>query len=414
MPDEINVNSALNALVGSDNPFIKELNEIKSKETLQEEVVTSTTEVNSKETSLLEEEKEDVVTEGGTPHEEETLEEETLEEEIEAINEEGTINKNGEDIVIKSPLLGGEIKINKKKPEEDAGGLSGNFENIDDLTKSLKEKHNIDDLNIVFDKLSELEEKKEELDKISTEMGNIQSLFQNMPSALYQAISAYEKGESWREKILSNDLDLTKSVDSFSDKEIVDAMSPGKVTEEDWEEYKDEDGDPNIKRYVSALIETSKSSFNSKKASFDKAIEDNIAEGKKRNEMFNSSIEASKSRLKSQFGDVDMSLVNDIEKIFKQPQGINSIFYDENGMLKDDAFARMAMAQHGEDLVNQYKTIAERKIEEAVVQDVLSRGANTPKVPKGGTSKSKDEDKVRPEAKAIIDRIKGLGGQGSF
>lgn len=311
---------------------------------------------------------------------------------------------------VDSPLFGGEKEIGKAN--EPAGSEEQKFENLDSLNTYLKDQHSIDDVNALAGKIETWKQQEESIDKLTSEAGNVKSLFEGMHPDLYAAVNADAKGEDWRTVVNSNVLDYMKTATDFKDQELVDKLSPGTLTAEDWEEFNDEDGDASVKRLVSTTIENAKAKFESNKAQFDKARLDSVATAQANQDAFNGSLAKAKESMIGVYKDADTNYVDSLESIFTE-KGIASVFYNEDGTLKEDAFERMAMAKDGAALITQYQQIAERKVETKTNQEILSRGADTPGVSKGSNA-NQGKEELRPEVKDALSAIKGLGGTRTY
>ena len=311
---------------------------------------------------------------------------------------------------IENPLVG-KKEINGTSDNAGGDGSQQSFENVEDIEKYFKESHGVESITDVSTLLNESKENSVKLDELSTKMGNVQNLFKSMPAELHEAITAFTEGKDWRGVVSSSTIDFTKDVSEHDKKELVNNFAKGKVTDDDWAEYNDEDGDTNVKRYVDTVIESAMSAYSGKKENIKAASESKIRQAQENNELFLGSVNDSKNHIKTRFENVEMSLVENIEELVKSPNGVLSLFFDDKGMLKPDGFERIALAQHGADLIDQYKAAAERQNKEAVLQEVLSRGANTPNTSKGSGSNQDTGHKVGKEAQDVLAGIAGLTGQ---
>ncbi len=313
-----------------------------------------------------------------------------------------------EEVAIESPLFGGKKIVS---PQSDGGEAAklGNFETIDDFSKFLNEKHGISDFVSLDKKLAEFTELNGKFTEVNTQYENVQTLFKSMPAELYAAVTSFVNGQDWKSAINTSAIDFNKAVTDFKEREIADAMSPGKLSEEDWNEYNDPEGDPAVKRLVKSVIETSNALFESKKSEINRISKEHVQDAQKQQAAYDASLNVSKEFVKTSYPDMSPALLNEIETMFKTPGGLNNLFFNEKGVLLEDAFQRVAMARHGKELVDQYIKINERKVQEKVVQDVLDRGSDTPpRTPKGGSSQQHRAEEIGPEAQAVIDGIKGL------
>lgn len=323
-------------------------------------------------------------------------------------------NEGGEgsdDLSIDSPLFGGKKTVNPANEQD--GSQNHEFENIDAINSYLKETLGIEDVSALPGTLKEFSEQKEQLSKLTEQNSNVETLFQSMPAELYQAVTMFANGEEWRSALNTSSVDFTKEAKDFDAKDLVNSMMPGKLTEEDWEHYSDEDGDPAVKRLVQTYIDSATNEFNNKKSAIENARVESVAKAKENEAKFNESFINAKAELKASFPDASEDYVADIENMFKTGS-INSLFFNEDGTLKKDALMRASMARDGKGLVDQYQGIIERRVETKVNQDILSRGAETPATTQGSATSNRGSDDIREEVKDTVAAIKGLKPQGSF
>ena len=312
---------------------------------------------------------------------------------------------------ITSPVYGGEFKIGQanepSNPLEDK-----NFENIESFNSFLEKDYGIKSVKDLPEKIKEWKEAGGKIEELNTEVNNSRAIFSGMHPDLYAAIQADLNGKDWRESVSSNKIDFSKGVSEIEKERLVESMSPGVLTPEDWAEYKDPDGDPAVKRLVESTIRTSETSFEAKKASFDAARTKSVQDAVANKQAFQASVEAAKQGAKEQFENIDPAYVDSIAEMFEKGT-INSLFYDEKGMLKPDAFARATMAKDGKGIVEQWEGIARNKVKTELTQEILSRGAETPVIPNGSVGTLPKEE-VSQEVKDADSFIRGLGGATTY
>ena len=314
---------------------------------------------------------------------------------------------------VESPLLGGKQKIGNQAVEPGGSGEPQlKIENLESLNSILKDKYGIEKIDDLPSKLDDYKQKSEEVNKLTERISNVESLFQTMPPQLYGAIEAFIAGKDWQSAVSSSSLDLSKPKDSYSEKDLVSHLSQEQITEDDWQEFEDPDGDPAVKRLVQTAINTAKSMYDLRKSEFEKTASESVLKAKEFEQKFKSSIDSSKQNLMKHFPTAESALVSDMDSLFTE-KGIGSVFYNQDGTLKEDAYTRLAMAQHGAELIEQYKKIAERQIETQVNERILSRGADTPSTSKG-TQAVPGGGEIRKEVQEKIDAIRSLKHQQGF
>ena len=260
--------------------------------------------------------------------------------------------------------------------------------------------------NALENKIKEWKEKEEKLVDVDAKYGNIQRLFENMPPKLWNAIDAFSKGKDWESEVKTESVDFTKEAKDYSEKILVDAMFPGEISDDDWAEYKDEEGDNSIKRLVQSKINDATKAFEKKKEEVKSYSDQQVLDAKEKQQKYLDSAEASKQKFIERYTDADAATIENLHSKFTKT-GLQSVFFNQDGSVKEDAYLRLAMAEYGAELIDQYKAIAERKVQTETIQDVLLRTADTPPATKGsGASVTREE--VRPEVQAEIERIQEL------
>jgi len=310
-----------------------------------------------------------------------------------------------EEYVIKNPLVG---EQNIGKAIESPGSEGQKFENIEKLSSHLKEAYGIEDVSALGSEIDRLRSQEVSYNDLSGKYANVENLFKSMPKELHGAIELFTQGLDWKSSLQSGAIDFSSPLGDISKKDLVSAMMPGKITEDDWAEYQNkEDGDPAVRRLVESAIETSESLYGNKKKAFETAAANRIKTAQESQEAFISSVEASRNHLKSAFGNADVKVIDDIQSM-STPQGVVDFFFNNDGSLKEDSMYRLALATHGEGLIEEYKGIAERKAETRVNQELLARTPDSPSASKGSAATGSKEE-IRPEVQEMIDGLKGEG-----
>jgi hypothetical protein len=312
-------------------------------------------------------------------------------------------DESDDDLSIDHEIFGGKKSLIKKKEEKPAA------ENLDQVNSHIKE-------SLGFESMDELNSKVEEWKKLETthvetteRLSNVEKLFEILPPELYQAVTAVANGKDWR-TVLSEtpSVDFRKEIDQYKDEEIVNAFYPGEISEDDWEEFNDEDGDPRIKKSIGILIKQAKEKFVTTKKDIETKSVNSVKEAQQTQERYDNSITGSVSKLSSQIEGVSETYIKNVEKELKNPASISKIFYNEDGTLTEGGALAYVMAKDGFGLLEKYKAVIQRKTETEVNQDILLRGANSPSGTRGTGS---GEMKIRPEVQAELDKIRSLGGK---
>ena len=260
------------------------------------------------------------------------------------------------------------------------------------------------------EKVNHWKQTEETLVQKSKELENVTNLFSLLPPELYEAVNLVAKGQDWRGALQGQSkIDYAKDVNSFSDEDLVEAFFPGEISNEDWEEYKDEDGDPRIKKSIDLIVRQSKEKFsfvkNEKESLSQKAINDQRVQI----ESYNSSLKNSVSKLPTLIEGISDSYVRSVEKELSSNTSIRDLFFDEKGMMKENAAMAYVMAKDGFSLLEKYKSVIEKRVETEKNLELLSRGARSPKATSGKGGAAGAGTELSAEAKAQLEFIRSIG-----
>lgn len=276
------------------------------------------------------------------------------------------------------------------------------FSDFDSLLKEVGVEDKIG-LKTKIEQWQGLEPQLEESQKAVSE---IDQALKSLSPELYAAMQANLKGEDWRGILESApNLDLTKSAEDVETRKLVDTFYPGKFTEDDWEEYNAEDGDPSIKKAVDIVSLTAKDKFEAKKREYSTTVERDMQSRQEKAEKFNSSLQKANEYLKREMPGIDEKYLSQLNtKITKE--GITSHFYNEDGTLKETA--ALSFLQSTKD----YEALVQVRINNATKdaknrerQEVLDRGSS---IPNQRTRSNSSTEEMRPEVKSRLDEIDDL------
>jgi hypothetical protein len=315
-------------------------------------------------------------------------------------------------LVIESPLFGG-----KKSLTKDTLGAEGNqdafiepdLENIEQVNSYLKDTFGVEGFSALSERLEGSKKLENDYKTAKGQVDSFSNLFENMDPDLYQAIDAYAKGGDWKAVLSSPAVDFSKDVSGIDSKKLVNTFSPGKISEEDWQEYSDPEGDATVKRLVDSVIETSKAAFTNAKSEKERSAQQAVQKQQQRNEAYSTSLGKSKEIFQSEYSTIDPSAMAQIDDVLTK-EGVASLFFNNDGSAKEDAYETVAMAKFGKDLIKEFETIAMRKAETKVNQEVLLR---TPQAPKDdrGTSSTEAPTGVRPEVQEAYEKMMAQAGK---
>ena len=314
----------------------------------------------------------------------------------------GDAESANDPLVIESPLFGGQRKIggnSTPSPQPD-------FENINEINAYLEKTHGIKDMSQLSERLNFYQQAEQNYQQNEQKLNGFSQLFDNMDADLWEAVNAYANGNDWRATLATPTVDFSKDVSQVDLKTLAEAFNPGKLTDADWQEYSDPEGDPNIKRMVDTVIETSKASFTAQKQYKLQSAQQEVQKQQQMVEKFNISLANSKAQLETEYSNISPSAMAQIEDAFVN-NDVVSLFYEQDGTLKQDAFNTYAMAKFGKGLIKQFEAAAMRKAENKVTQDILSRTPETPRNNRGSATTAQPSG-VSAEVQAMVEGMMGM------
>jgi len=319
----------------------------------------------------------------------------------------------GESNEVSSPLF--DIK---EKPEEgqEQNENAFTFESAEDFDKFFESGDfgGITRENIAT-KLPEVMETLKAAQEQAGKATNYEAVFNKMPKPIYEAIVAWNKGEDWRQPVISHDpVDYSKDFASQDPKAMVNKFSPGKVTEDDWEEYKDADGDEAIKAKVDQYLDIAEQKY----ALAHQTQKDNIASYEKaaqeQQQVLQASFDASRAQIFKSFEGTPLSnlkeaTVGEVDNSLKTQQAVLLEFFNQDGTLREDAHTKMAMAKYAKDLViSQAKAIEKRAVSAARAEVIGDTAENVAVKRSGGKTTPNDRQKSEEKVRNHVENI--LGG----
>lgn len=284
--------------------------------------------------------------------------------------------------------------------EEDLSRLNPIFE------QSLGEK--ADD---VFKNYKTYKEKSEKYEEIESKYNQIVTGFDSLPEEIVESIRLYESGEDYKQafSVRPANLDYTKDSKSIADKDLIETYFPGQMTEEDWDSADKESDlyDERAEKLKNQLAEQARSKFENDKNVFSKRQEENQKKHTELIEKFNSSVENSVGSLKKKWPKAKGSYVQDIQKNLGS-DGLQKLFFDENGLLKPDAAERFMLARDGDKIIER---IRKQALEQGATQgkeEIINR------TPEQRLKNGQQQAQHSPLFQRQMKELSELGGSGIF
>lgn len=240
---------------------------------------------------------------------------------------------------------------------------------------------------------------------LKKEIDGYKKTFEDLPVELHNSMTSFFSGEeNWRSHVNSKGIDFTKNIGSIDDKELVESYYPNQFSSEDWDEFKADDGDVNVKRAIQMALDTSKGSFATKQNEIN-TYQTGVASKRAESvEMINNSVSQTISNLSNQMKGLDPAYVKSIESKILNNE-IIATFYNRDGTLKADAAHRFILAQDGSSLIEQYANLHKVQAVNKATQEILERTADTPDLTQGGSSTVSGDN--RSAVQQNIDYLEG-------
>jgi len=315
-------------------------------------------------------------------------------------------DESGEEVVT-NPMFGNKnLAVQEVQAEEQQGGVTeiNSFEDFDKLINS----YGIKDANELGSKLKSITETEEKYADLSKQWEGVDNVLRSLPPELYQAVERAARNEDWREPLNSApQIDLRKDVEDYDAKTLIETFMPDEqFTEDDWEEYNDEHGDPATKRAIKMALKMSKERYTNKQNEIRTSSERRQQEEAERVESFTKSISKSAQNLKSSIEGLDDNYVKGLEKQI-QEGGVYNAFYNQDGTIKEDALLRlMRTTDDYESYVQIRINNAAKEARNKAIQEMLDRGNHVPNMRSGSNNNSGSN--IRPEVQAELDKIMKL------
>ena len=152
---------------------------------------------------------------------------------------------------------------------------------------------------------------------------------------------------SWKKDIVRNgvDFDYTKPAEQQSKKSLVDTFMPGKVTDDQWKEFNDPEGDARDKAFVSTMIELAGEKFTGRAKEVNGSIEQMVQAQKQWVDNWTNSGEAAITATKQR---IPAAAIYEpqLRQALSSPNAIMALFEEPGkpGVLRPDAAENLMMA----------------------------------------------------------------------
>ena len=257
------------------------------------------------------------------------------------------------------------------------------FENFDQVKATIKKDFGIEikdekDFGKVINSSKKWREDAAKLPELEEQIGQFNKLFEEMPAPLLDSMKAFFAADpNWDRPIVSRPrFDFSKPVENQNIKELVKHYFPDDFTKEDFEA---EEKSPALKIAEKAA----KDRFVSDKNGLEEKSAAQVRQSTERLNSRKASIASSLTILKQSFPEIDKAEEKRLTKALESGD-INSLFINKDGSFKPDAAKKLFLAEYGEGAIENLMKMSAKRAESKANEDILTRGADTPKPKKGG------------------------------
>ena len=325
--------------------------------------------------------KEEQEEEEESEEEEEQEEEESEDEELLGANKFGFKTKKEKK---KEPL---NIESYEKLPDAIKKKYGQDIKDVKGLSKFLEksvDKWRADSQN--YDKVTK------DLEKVKAEKDNALAVVENLPSDILDMAKAFYAGEDYKKLFDGkHTLDFTK--EKHSAKDLLNYYFPGDFTQADFDA---EEEPKEMKIAKKAAIDK----YNTEKTTREQRAKTHVEQAATKNKAFLASVTSSVDSLKKDFPEMTPDVIDSVKSTLSGGLLVSK-FYNPDGTLKPTAAKMLALAEHGEEFINQLMEVATKRGESRINEEIVDRARKKP----AGSKKGGENQGVRKE---VTEKIKDL------
>lgn len=254
----------------------------------------------------------------------------------------------------------------------------------------------VGEMNKLFESYDKQRKNASEFKKSHDELTELRQALGEMPAPISQIVKTWADGGDWQNAMKggSVNIDLNKSADEHNIQDLVGHYFAGKFSPEDFT-------DPS--EALNLAIDVSKERFKLDKDRFVSQRAKNQEQMIRAAEALETSAVSSVKRLQASFPGMSKDEVTHIQRLMTGENGLTSLFYDENGVFREDAAEKLAFALFGK---QQLEIVKKRAQTDAMTQANLNSVQNMSKKPR---TSSKGQNTPTPEVpKDVQDLLRGI------
>jgi hypothetical protein len=280
------------------------------------------------------------------------------------------------------------------------------LKDFDDAAKYILENtgievNDIKDITKVVSKLNEVNQNSDNLNLQITELQDYKKVFESLPTDIFSVVQKWLNNEDYKEELVNqarSTIDFSLPFDKQDVKKVVEYYNPGKFSDEDYQDLESNTALQSVINMAKMAYKKDHDVNVSLKGDYQKKVEDN-------KKVFGESINKSIVSLNKNVPYLRDGHKDKISKILQSGyKGIMGMFFDDKGLLKEDAGKLIALALYGEDAIRVHAENAARKTETKINEELVSRSEtkDEKKSSKTGGAKPTDEEIVEKFKQEVL------------
>lgn len=301
--------------------------------------------------------------------------------------------------------------LNKKKGETPLIGSEKDL--LDVINKSFgQDIKELKDTGKFIETAKDWRAQAQKFDETAKKLKETEDALIALPEPIIESMKAFYNNEDYTKPFADRpNFDFDKPVDKQDKVELIKHYFPkqyAKLTEEEISDAKD----GVFSDKFEPLIEASTTQFKTAQEARDNQRATTLQRAKDAQIAYKQSVSSSVDYLKQTFPDMDSAAISEAQAILSGgQQEILKFFLNSNGTLKKEAAEYIVIAKNGKSEMQRLAKMSAHAAETKANEDILTRGADSPKPKKSGNS-ADAPGQISKEAQALIDRA-GQTGSGN-
>lgn len=280
------------------------------------------------------------------------------------------------------------------------------LKDFDDAAKYILENtgievNDIKDITKVVSKLNEVNQNSDNLNLQLTELQDYKKVFEALPTEIFSVVQKWLNNEDYKEELINqarSTIDFSLPFDKQDVKKVVEYYNPGKFSDEDYQDLQTNTALQSVINMAKMAYKKDHDVNVSLKSDYQKKVEDN-------KKLFGDSINKSIVSLNKTVPYLRDGHKDKISKILQSGyKGIMGMFFDDKGLLKEDAGKLVALAMYGEEAIRIHAESASKRTETKINEEMVARSEtkDEKKSSKTGGAKPTDEEIVEKFKQEVL------------